>query len=81
VSTPKLILFYLAWLLAAGAIAVTVAVVVTELLVLIGPVDRSGSGYGTTLTITTVASFVLLALVPFVYRNRFAQDEQQDEPS
>lgn len=62
---------FAAWLLAAGAVAVTVAVVVVEILVVIGLIDRSGSGYGLWLNVATGAAFVVLAAIPFVFKTRF----------
>ena len=76
-TTRKLLLLFIAWLLAAGAIAITVAVVVTEILSLIGIVDRSDASYGLSLNIITGATFVALASVPFVFRSRFAVDSRE----
>ncbi len=73
-STAKLLLFYAAWLFAAGAIALTFAVVATEILALVGTVDRSGSSYGLSLNLITGVTFVVLALVPFLFRDRFRPD-------
>lgn len=77
-TTRKLVLMYGAWLLAAGAIAVTIAVVLTEILVLIGAVERAGSGYGTSLNIFTAATFLALASVPFLFRDRFVEGEDSE---
>lgn len=71
-STRKLVLMFVSWLFAAGAIAVTVAVLATEILAAVGLVDRSESSYGVSLNLVTGVTFVLLASVPFVFRNRFA---------
>ncbi len=73
-TTRKLVLLFIAWLLAAGAIAITVAVVVTEIFSLIGIVDRSDASYGLSLNIVTGVTFVALASVPFVFRARFTVD-------
>lgn len=78
-STPKILVLYAAWLLAAGAIALTFAVVVTEVLSAIGLVDRSESSYGLSLNIVTAAAFVLLATIPFIFRHRF--EPGADEPT
>lgn len=77
-TTRKLVLMFVAWLFAAGAIAVTVAVVVTEILSLIGIVDRSGSSYGLSLNLVTGVTFVALAFVPFVFRKRFVADDETE---
>ena len=74
-TTRKLVLMFVAWLFAAGAIAVTVAVVLTEILSLIGVVSRSESSYGLSLNLVTGITFLALASVPFVFRNRFASDD------
>ncbi|MCB1247414.1 MAG: hypothetical protein KDB69_09115 [Acidimicrobiia bacterium] len=75
-STGKLVLLTTGWILASGAIALSVAVLLTELLGVFGVVDRSGSGYGVSLRILTVAIFVVLATVPFVFRARFRADTE-----
>jgi hypothetical protein len=80
-STSKLLMLYAAWLLAAGAIALTFAVVVTEVLSAIGLVDRSGSSYGISLNIVTAATFVALATIPFVFRTRFRDGAEQPTES
>jgi hypothetical protein len=72
-STRKLVLMFVAWLFAAGAVAVTVAVVVTEMLAIAGVVDRSGASYGVSLNVITGVAFVALAVVPFVFRTRFGR--------
>ena len=74
-STSKLVMMYLAWLLAAGAIALTGSVVTTELAASLGIVDRSGNSYGWSLNLLTGVFFVVLALVPFLYRSRFSPDD------
>jgi hypothetical protein len=81
-STRKLVLMFVAWLFAAGAIAVTVAVVVTEMLAIAGVVDRSGASYGVSLNVITGVAFVALAIVPFVFRDRFgrADDDGIEAP-
>jgi hypothetical protein len=72
---------YAAWVLAAGAIAVTVGIVATELLSSIGIADRSGPSYGRFLSLFTGVAFVVLALVPFVYRRRFTDGPSGTESS
>ncbi len=80
-TTRKLVLMFIAWLFAAGAIAITVAVVLTEILSLVGIVDRSGSSYGVSLNLVTAVTFVALASVPFVFRARFATETDNDDPA
>lgn len=79
-TTSKLLLLYLAWLFAAGAIALTFAVVVTELFSLVGVVDRSDTSYRLSLNIVTGVAFVALALVPFVFRSRFVSGSDESAP-
>jgi hypothetical protein len=74
-TTRKLVLMFVAWLFAAGAIAITAAVVMTEILTLIRVVDRSEPSYGLSLNLLTGITFVALASVPFVFRKRFASDD------
>jgi hypothetical protein len=80
-TTRKLVLLFIAWLFAAGAIAITVAVVLTEILSLVRIVDRSGSSYGVSLNLVTAVTFVALASVPFVFRSRFADEADGDDPA
>ncbi len=81
-KTHRLIAMYALWLLAAGSVAVTVAVVVTELMVVVGLIDRSEGGYGVSLSIVTGACFVLLAAIPFLFRDRFRVDDHREaEPT
>lgn len=70
-STSRIVLLYGAWLLAAGSVAVTLAVIVTEMLVVVGLVDRSSGAYGSSIGATTALLFIGIALVPFVFRRRF----------
>jgi hypothetical protein len=80
-TTRKLVFMFIAWLFAAGAIAITVAVVLTEILSLVGIVDRSGSSYGVSLNVVTAVTFVTLASVPFVFRARFTAEADGDDPA
>jgi len=76
-TTSRLILMYVAWLLAAGSVAVTIAVLTTELFAAVGLVDRSGAGYGYSLGVMTAVLFVALAVVPFAFRDRFVGAEPE----
>jgi hypothetical protein len=80
-TTRKLVLMFIVWLFAAGAIAITVAVVFTEILSVVGIVDRSESNYGVSLNLITGSTFVALASVPFVFRARFTAEADADDPS
>jgi hypothetical protein len=80
-TTRKLVFMFIAWLFAAGAIAITVAVVLTEILSLVGIVDRSEASYGFSLNLITGVTFVALASVPFVFRARFTAEADGDPPT
>jgi hypothetical protein len=73
---------YGAWLLAAGSVAVTLAVIVTESFVVLGFVDRSSGAYGSSIGVVTAVVFAVLAAVPFVFRKRFvvSDGEKADTP-
>lgn len=77
-TTSRLVLMYVAWLLAAGSVAVTIAVIVTEVFVVLGFVDRSSGAYGSSLGVITALLFVVLAAVPFVFRRRFAPPSSEE---
>lgn len=70
-ETWKLVAAYLGWLLASSAIALLFALLLAELAGLIGVVEASSTAQRRLVEITTVAGFVLLALVPFLLRGRF----------
>ncbi len=70
-STRKLIVLAVAWVLASLTMGVVVAVFVTEILRLVGVVESGSSGYSTSLDVVTLVVFVGLVAVPFVFRDRF----------
>lgn len=72
-STSRLVLMYAAWILAAGSVAVTIAVIVTEVFVVLGLIDRSSGAYGSSLGFVTAGVFLALAAIPFVFRSRFTE--------
>ncbi len=78
-SRTKAIGLLVVWIITAGAIAVTLAVIVTEVLWLLGFVDPSSSGYEWSLRIVTFVGWLLLAAVPYFFRDRFVHDPEQDE--
>ncbi len=71
VETWKLVAAFFAWLLASGAIALLFALLLAELVGLLGVVETGSTAQRRLVDITTVAGFVLLALVPFLLRGRF----------
>jgi len=77
-STGKLILLSIAWVLASLTMGVVVAVIVTEVLRLAGIVETGSPGYSLSLNIVTFSVFVVLVAVPFVFRKRFTGDDAND---
>ncbi len=73
-STVKLVALGVAWVLAALAVAVVTAIVLTELLRVVGVVDGGGSSYAIALNGVAVVVFVVLVSVPILFRKRFTDD-------
>ncbi|GMQ84823.1 MAG: hypothetical protein BMS9Abin07_0388 [Acidimicrobiia bacterium] len=71
VETWKLVAAYLGWLLASSAIALLFALLLAEVVGLLGVLETGSTGQRRLVDITAVAGFVLLALVPFLLRGRF----------
>ncbi|NHZ70487.1 MAG: hypothetical protein GWP18_02470 [Proteobacteria bacterium] len=78
-STPKLILFGIAWVFAALTIGVVTAIVATELLSLVGIVQSGQSSYDISLNTITFVVFLVLVAVPVVFRKRFADVGEHDD--
>lgn len=77
-STGKLIVMSIAWVLASLTMGVVVAVLVTEILRLVGIVETGSSGYSLSLNVVTFSVFAILVAVPFVFRKRFAGKDVTD---
>ena len=75
-ETWKIVLLYLIWLLACGAIAVMTGVLAGEILWLLGLVELDATGYRVTVDVVSAVVFVLLALLPFFLRNRLLHDDE-----
>ncbi|MGI9666824.1 MAG: hypothetical protein ACR2N2_06945 [Acidimicrobiia bacterium] len=73
--TWKIIGMAIAWAFAAGFIAVVTAILVAEVLRLVGIVDSGDGSYGVSLNIVFGVVFVALLAVPVVFRRRFAQKQ------
>ncbi|MDK1010698.1 MAG: hypothetical protein QGM46_07610 [Actinomycetota bacterium] len=73
-STVKLVALGVAWVLAALAVAVVTAIVLTELLRVVGVVEAGGSSYAIALNGVAVVVFVVLVSVPILFRKRFTDD-------
>ena len=78
-STGKLIVLTIAWILASITIGVVVGVLLTEILVLTGLVDNGSREYTVSLNITSFASFAVVVTVPLVFRKRFTAEAIDDE--
>lgn len=77
-STLKLIGLGTAWMLAGLAIAVVTAILVTELLDVIGVVESGETSYTFAINTVLLVVFIGLLLVPFIFRGRFV-DSDVDE--
>jgi len=77
-STGKLIVLTIAWVLASITIGVVTGVFLTEILVLTGLLDTGSREYSTSLNIITFSTFAVVVVVPFVFRKRFRSSEPDD---
>lgn len=73
-STLKLIGLAIAWALAAIAVAVVAAIVLTEFLDVVGLVESGHPSYTWTINGVALAIFLALVAVPVVFRKRFTED-------
>ncbi len=71
----KLAIAYLGWLLASIAIALLFALLLGEVVALIGVVEAGSTAQRRLVEITAIVGFVLLALVPFLLRARFVRSD------
>ncbi|GMQ94492.1 MAG: hypothetical protein BMS9Abin12_1985 [Acidimicrobiia bacterium] len=69
-STPKLIGLLVAWVLASVTIAVVAAIVITELLDVIGVVESGQRSYSWAINVIALGVFIALVSVPFLLRDR-----------
>jgi hypothetical protein len=77
VTAWKLAIAYLGWLLASIAIALLFALLLGEVVALIGVVEAGSTAQRRLVEITAIAGFVLLALVPFLLRGRFVRSDDE----
>ena len=75
VEAWRLVAAYLGWLLASVAIALLFALLLGELVALIGIVEAGSTAQRRLVEITAIVGFVLLALVPFLLRGRFVRSD------
>ncbi|MDK1017781.1 MAG: hypothetical protein QGD89_00015 [Actinomycetota bacterium] len=80
-STWKLVALLVAWTFTALAIGVVTAIVLTEMLRLVGVVRVGHSSYSIALNTIALGVFVVLVAVPLLFRERFAnrEDHPQNE--
>jgi hypothetical protein len=71
VPTGKLIALMLGWVLASVMIALVTAIVVVELLRLVGVAESGTSGYTVALNAVFGVVLAVLVAVPFLFRRRF----------
>lgn len=74
VATWKLIVAYLAWLLASVAIALIAVLFIGAIASLIGA-DSQSTAYRRMMEVGAVAAFAVLAAIPFLLRRRMSGDE------
>ncbi len=74
--TWKLVAAYLLWLLASAAIALIAVLFIGAIASLAGA-DSQSTGYRRALEIGAVASFALLAIVPFLVRRRVSGESDE----
>ncbi len=77
-SVVKLVALYLAWLLAAAAIGVLVGVFVGEMAALVGLVVRNGDGHRRLVDVGSLGSFLTMAALPFLLRERMRRELEGD---
>jgi len=77
-STGKLIVLTIAWILASITIGVVVGVLLTEILVLTGLVDNGSKEYSISLNVITFSTFAVVVSVPLVFRRRFTDEVSDD---
>jgi hypothetical protein len=78
-STGKLIVLTITWILASVTIGVVVGVFLTEILVLTGLIDNGSREYTVSLNVLAFSTFAVVVVVPFVFRKRFAAEAIDDE--
>ena len=77
--TWKLLLLFAGWILASVMIAVVTAIVITEVLAVVGVVESGESSYSISLNVVFLVTLLALVAVPFVFRRRFEAVEPPPE--
>lgn len=71
-STPRLVLLSVLWILAAAAIGVIVGMIAGELAWIFGWVELDSAPHRTIVDVTSLAAFVALVAVPWLIRHRLS---------
>lgn len=75
-STTKLIVLTVLWVLAAAAIGIVVGMIVGELAWIIGLVDLDSSAHRTVVDVVSLVAFLLLVAVPWLIRRRLITEPE-----
>lgn len=78
-STTRLIVYLAAWVAASIMMAVVAAVLVVEVVRLIGIAESGSASYRLVLNVTFLITAIVLIAIPFVLRARFNRYEPPPE--
>ena len=78
-STTRLIVYFTAWVAASLMMAVVAAVLVVEVVRLVGIAESGSTSYEVVLNVTFLVTAIALIAVPFVFRARFNRYEPPPE--
>jgi hypothetical protein len=78
-STTRLIVYFAAWVAASLMMAVVAAVLVVEVVRLVGIAESGSTSYEVVLNVTFLVTAIALIAVPFVFRARFNRYEPPPE--
>jgi H+/Cl- antiporter ClcA len=76
VSTPKLVVLSVLWILAAAAIGIVVGMVAGELAWIVGWVELGSTAHRTIVDVVALVAFVLLMAVPWLIRRRLLAEPE-----
>lgn len=75
-STPKLVVLTVLWILAAAAIGIVVGMIIGEIAWITGLVDLDTTPHRTIVDVVSLAAFLLLLAVPWLIRRRLIADTE-----
>jgi membrane protein YdbS with pleckstrin-like domain len=78
-STGKLIVLTITWILASITMGIVIGVLLTEILVATGLVDNGSREYSISLNVIALTVFVVIVTVPLIFRKRFTADAEAHE--